>query len=97
VSDSGGFATRIPYPDLGTPKPLDPKDGRLSDQEALFTAQLQQIFYYLRVSIVLPEQPEKAGEWSLNFKGQRVRDPKVVYPHMLDACREAKTALNAAH
>jgi Mg-chelatase subunit ChlD len=97
VSDSGGFATRIPYPDLGTRKPLDPKDGRLSDQEALFTAQLHQIFYYQRVGIVLPEQPEKAGEWSLNFKGQKVRDPQVVYPHMLDACTEAKTAINAAH
>jgi len=95
--DSGGFAIRIPSIALGTPKPPDRKDGRLSDQEALFTAQLHQIFYYQRVGIVLREQPEKAREWTLNAKGKKFRDPLVVYPHMLDACAETKTASSAAH
>lgn len=97
ASDSGGFAITIPLMASGTPEPLDHKNGRLSDQGELLSAQLHQVFYYQRVGIVLREQPEKAGEWSLNVKGQEFRDPLVVYPHMLDACREPKTAPSGAH
>jgi hypothetical protein len=95
--DSGGFAMRISSTAFHTPKPPDHKDGWLSDQEALFSAQLHQIFYYQRVGIVLSEQPEKAGEWNLNAKGKKFHDPLVVYPHILDACTETKTALSSAH
>jgi hypothetical protein len=97
ASDSGGFAMRIPAIALGTPRPLADKSGRFTDEGEVFSAQLHQIFYYQRVGIELPEQPEKAGEWILNTKGKKFRDPQVVYPHMLNVCAEPKTALSAAH
>jgi hypothetical protein len=97
VPDSGGFGISIPSIALGTPKPLAAKNGRLTDEGEIFMAQLHHIFYYQRVGIVLPQEPGKAGEWSLNVKGPKFRDPLVVYPHMLDACTEQKTALSAAH
>jgi hypothetical protein len=97
VSDSGGFALDIRSNGLGAPIPLTDKSARPTFEGEMLLAQLHQIFYYQRVGIELPEQPEKAGEWTLNAKGKKFRDPHVVYPHMLDACTEAKTALNAAH
>jgi len=95
--DSGGFALNIPSNSLGTPEPLVDKSGKLTVEGEMLSAQLHQIFYCRRVGIVLPEPPEKAGEWRLNFNGKKFRDPIVVYPHMLDACTEGKTALSAAH
>lgn len=97
ASDSGGFAIRIPSLAVGSPEPQTDKSGRRTANGEMLSAQLQQIFYYQRVGIELPEQPEKAGEWTLNAKGKKFRDPQVVYPHMLDACTEPKTALSAAH
>jgi hypothetical protein len=97
VSDSGGFAMTIPSTPLGAPKPAVDKSGRFTGEGKMFSTQLHQIFYYQRVGIVLPEQPEKAGEWTLSAKGKKFHDSLVVYPHMLDACAELKTALSAAH
>ena len=97
ASDSGGFAMRVLSMFLGTPRPLDDTDGRATDEGEMLLAQFHQIFYYQRVGIVLRDPLEKAGEWSLNAKRKKFRDPRVIYPHILDACAEAKTAVNSAH
>jgi hypothetical protein len=97
ASDSGGFAIRIPTLAVGSPEPQTDKSGKLTANGEMFSAQLHQIFYYQRVEIELPEQPEKAGEWSLNVKKPKLRDLLVMYPHILDSCTEPKTELRAAH
>jgi hypothetical protein len=97
ASLSGGFAVSVrPIADY-VPEPLADKSGKRTDAGEMLLAQLRQIFYYQRVGIVLPERSEKPEKWSLNAKGSKLHDPVVLYPHMLDACIQPKTAVSAAH
>lgn len=94
---SGGFAVSVPSIADFSPEALTDKSGKRTNAGEMLLAQLRQILNYQRVGIVLPERPEKAEKWSLNVKGLSLRDPLVVYPHLLEACTQPKTVVSAAH